>query len=104
MVRKAKRHRASSVERSGVRIPISIRVTPALKRRIDKATAISGRSQTQEIEFRIEQSFTVDELVNQFQTELKAQKEQTSTIVEAMRDTLAEIERVLGVKLGGGEK
>jgi hypothetical protein len=40
----------------GARIPLSFRVTPAFKRRIDVAAGLSGRSTAQEIELRLEQS------------------------------------------------
>jgi hypothetical protein len=41
----------------GERCMIGTRVTPAVKKRIEEAAAASGRSQAQEIEFRLEKSF-----------------------------------------------
>ena len=40
----------------GERVPLSFRVTPEFKRRIDRAAALSGRSTAQEIELRLEAS------------------------------------------------
>ena len=45
------------------RVPLSLRVTPQLKARLDAAAAETGRSQTQEIEFRLEQSFDRTDLI-----------------------------------------
>jgi predicted transcriptional regulator len=45
------------------RLPLSLRVTPQLKAKLDAAAAETGRSQTQEIEFRLEQSFDRTELI-----------------------------------------
>jgi hypothetical protein len=41
----------------GERVPLGLRVTPHLKDALDRAAAESGRSQSQEAEFRIERSF-----------------------------------------------
>jgi hypothetical protein len=40
----------------GERVPLSFRVTPEFKARIDRAAALSGRSTAQEIELRLEHS------------------------------------------------
>lgn len=39
------------------RVPLSLRVTPLMKEKLDGASISSGRSLTQEIELRLEQSF-----------------------------------------------
>ncbi len=44
-------------------MPLSLRVTPELKEKLDNAAQASGRSQTQEIEFRLERSFDRSELL-----------------------------------------
>lgn len=41
----------------GRRVSLGLRVTPTTKLRLDKAAAISGRSQSQEAELRLEHSF-----------------------------------------------
>jgi hypothetical protein len=41
----------------GKRVQLSLRVTPSLKNQLDAAAAVSGRSQSQEVEFRLERSF-----------------------------------------------
>jgi predicted DNA-binding protein len=41
----------------GERVPMSFRVTPELKERMDRAASASGRSVAQEIELRLENSF-----------------------------------------------
>jgi len=47
----------------GERIPVSIRVTPERKKRLDEAAAASGRSLSQECEFHLERSFLLGELI-----------------------------------------
>jgi hypothetical protein len=44
-------------------VPLSLRVTPQLKARLDAAADETGRSQTQEIEFRLERSFDRQDLL-----------------------------------------
>ena len=44
----------------GERVQLSFRVTPELKRRLTAAADKSGRSQSQEAEFRLERSFWAD--------------------------------------------
>ncbi len=46
----------------GERVPMSFRVRPELKSMMDTAASISGRSVTQEIEMRLEQSFCKDRI------------------------------------------
>jgi hypothetical protein len=48
----------------GDRVPLSLRVSPEIKQNIDHASEVSGRSQSQEVEFRIEHSFTRENLLN----------------------------------------
>jgi predicted transcriptional regulator len=47
----------------GERVPLGLRVTPELKQRLDAAAELSGRSQSQEAEFRIEHSFDRQDLL-----------------------------------------
>jgi hypothetical protein len=47
----------------GHRAPLSIRVTPRLKKLVDEAAEESGRSQSQEVEYRLERSFDRQELL-----------------------------------------
>lgn len=47
----------------GERVPMSFRVRPELKNRMDAAAAESGRSVAQEIELRLEQSFLIERLI-----------------------------------------
>ena len=49
--------RPSKAPRKGVRNSLGLRVTAETKNRLEAATAASGRSQSQEAEFRLEQSF-----------------------------------------------
>jgi hypothetical protein len=51
----------------GERVPMSFRVTPELKAKMDAAAEESGRSVTQEIEFRLEQSFRDDRIEAQLE-------------------------------------
>jgi DNA end-binding protein Ku len=49
----------------GERVQLSFRVTPELKRRLDGAADKSGRSQSQEAEFRLERSFDHEDLLSE---------------------------------------
>ena len=56
----AKRKRAGRPQRQpeeGERVQLSFRITPELKRALMAAAEKSGRSQSQEAEFRLEKSF-----------------------------------------------
>jgi hypothetical protein len=52
----AETRRQGRFSEPGERVPLSFRVTPEFKRRIDQAAAASGRSIAQEIELRLEAS------------------------------------------------
>lgn len=47
----------------GTRIPMSLRVTSPIKHLVETAAESSGRSQSQEVEFRLERTFRDDEVV-----------------------------------------
>jgi hypothetical protein len=47
----------------GLRVPLSLRVTPEFKERLDAAAEQSGRSQSQEAELRLERSFDRQDLL-----------------------------------------
>jgi hypothetical protein len=49
--------RPSRKPKAGERVPLGLRVTPDVKLMLDHAAAVSGRSQSQEAELRLEQSF-----------------------------------------------
>ena len=49
----------------GERVPLGLRVTPEMKRRLDDAAKRSGRSQSQEAEFRLERSFDRTDLLSE---------------------------------------
>jgi TraY domain len=49
----------------GERVHLGFRVTPQLKRKLEEASAANGRSQSQEAEMRLEQSFGHQELLPQ---------------------------------------
>ena len=53
-------HSKAGAAQPSKRVPLSLRVTPQVKALLDAASAKSGRSQTQEIEFRLERSFDRD--------------------------------------------
>jgi hypothetical protein len=53
--------RPTKAPTSGERVPLGLRVTADTKRRLDAAAETSGRSQSQEAELRLEQSFTADD-------------------------------------------
>src|SRR5262245_45832960 len=94
----------------GERVQLSFRVTPELKRRLDAAATKSGRSQSQEAEFRLEQSFDREEISAGF----KALEGVVRGLVVQMREKdethRARLEQVLRAYdaiaryQGGGEK
>ena len=53
----------SRERKPGKKIHLGILVTPEMKRRIEEISAVTGRSQSQEAELRIEQSFWLDDLL-----------------------------------------
>lgn len=50
-------------ERAGVLHPLSFRVTPELKAKLDASASANGRSVTAEIQSRLEQSFTQEDAI-----------------------------------------
>ena len=56
------RPRTTAVE-VGSKVMMSMRVPPKMRRQLEKAIAVNGRSLTQEMEFRIERTFRDDELL-----------------------------------------
>ena len=46
-----------TVEGSGKKSPLNMRTTEALRKKLEMAAGLSGRSLVQEVEFRLEQSF-----------------------------------------------
>ena len=53
------------------RMPLSLRVTPAVRKRLDRLAAASGRSISQEAELRLEQSFSNEALLSELIAVLK---------------------------------
>ena len=47
----------------GERVGLGLRVTPELKERIEQTCKATGRSQSQEVEYRLERSFWLDDLL-----------------------------------------
>src|SRR5215510_2758469 len=52
----------------GERVPLGLRVTPDLKRKLDAAAEQSGRSQSQEAELRLEHTFDRQGLLSEVLT------------------------------------
>ena len=52
--------RPTKFPNAGERVPLGLRVTPDIKLKLDAAAEKNGRSQSQEAEFRLEQSFGRD--------------------------------------------
>lgn len=70
----------------GTRVSLGLKVTPEIKRRLDQAARDSGRTQSQEAELRIEQSFRNDN-----------RRPRTFTV------TIAEVEELDSPKVSRGE-
>jgi hypothetical protein len=47
--------------KAGERVPLGLRVSVDLKNKLDQASLVSGRSQSQEAELRLEQSFMIED-------------------------------------------
>lgn len=76
-----------SDETAARRHPLSFRISHDLRQRLERAAAETGRSQTQEIEWRLEQSFkTQDDIYEQFGGEARYR------VFRAMADTMTAIE------------
>jgi hypothetical protein len=60
-----KRGNARKKEVKAERVMLGLRVTPEMKQRLDEAAAHSGRSQSQEAEFRLERSFDREALLSE---------------------------------------
>src|SRR5262245_2356565 len=59
-----RRGRPSRAPDPGERVKLGLRVTPTLKQHLDTAAQNGGRSQSQEAEFRLEQSFDRGDLLS----------------------------------------
>ncbi|WP_262272224.1 LuxR C-terminal-related transcriptional regulator [Microvirga yunnanensis] len=55
-----------AAEREGRRPPVSFRTTEAMRDRLERAASAAGRSITQEIEHRLEQSFHEEDLLSRY--------------------------------------
>lgn len=53
--------RPTKAAEPGKRVSLGLKVTADIKHRLDEATKVSGRTQSQEAELRIEQSFALEE-------------------------------------------
>ena len=63
--------RPTKAPKAGDRVSLGLRVTAEIKSRLDAAAMISGRSQSQEAELRLEQSFRDDGIEALLQEVLK---------------------------------
>ena len=63
-MRGAKLGRPLKMPRPGERISLGLKVTPEIKTRLDAAARYSGRTQSQETELRLEQSFRAEGLLS----------------------------------------
>lgn len=73
-------------EGSGRRVPVMTRVTNEMRERLESAAADSGRSLGQEVEYRLEQSFSG----------ITARDEGTALLLRAIGDTVLLVERRCG--------
>ena len=85
----------------GKRMPLGLRVTPETKRQLDAAAKQTGRSLSQEAEFRLDRSFEYD-LLQEHHSSLQAQmgkmeaefKETTAGLVRSLLRALQRLERI----------
>jgi hypothetical protein len=64
MIRPARVGRPMRIAEEGERVMIGCRVSAEIKNRLDEAAQKSGRSQAQELELRLQQSFAADDMMN----------------------------------------
>jgi len=67
MALKKKTGRPTKPGKKGERVPLGLRVTASLKEQLDSAALKSGRSQSQEAEFRLERSFQEEAMLGGFE-------------------------------------
>jgi hypothetical protein len=79
-----------AAEREGQLHPISFRATAELREKLDKAASAAGRSLTQEITFRLEQSFAREGYVEEAKAVRDTQR------IQAIREAGFRIVRELG--------
>jgi hypothetical protein len=79
----------------GARNPLGLRVTAELKNKLDRAAALSGRSQSQEAELRLEHSFQREQTFDQFLEAMFGSKEIASLMV-ALAQLRHGVERLTG--------
>lgn len=56
--------------KEGERVGLSLRVTPDRKRRLDAAVDHSGRSQSAEVELRLDRSFWLEDRLDRIESKL----------------------------------
>lgn len=66
MAHKKTAPRGKKEKPKGKRVPLNMRTTVEIREKIVAAAEVSGRSQVQEVEHRIEQSFLIDNALNFF--------------------------------------
>jgi hypothetical protein len=86
----------------GERVPLSLRVRPEIKALIDRASAAAGRSQSAEVEHRLEQSMHTERLLLDAIAFRYGKRLAVGTMIEAIADA-AQTVRTLGEALAAGE-
>jgi hypothetical protein len=67
----ARRGRPLKEPEPGERVPLSLRITPSAKKKLEAAAGLNGRSLSQEAEYRIERSFDREDISKSVGTELR---------------------------------
>jgi hypothetical protein len=69
----ARRGRPLKEPAPGERVPLSLRITPSAKKKLEAAAELNGRSLSQEAEYRIERSFDREDISKRVRAELRAE-------------------------------
>ena len=95
MIRPARVGRPMRIAEEGERVMIGCRVSAEIKNRLDEAAQKSGRSQAQELELRLQQSFEVEDMMQYLRerdaTHMRAFMEAMKSFAEKAGATPAQI-------------
>jgi TraY domain len=80
-----RRGRPPKAVQDATRVPLSFRVTPAVRARLEKAALKNGRSLSHEAEFRLEQSFAAENIgqaVDEYRQEIAKDRDEFRVSLE----------------------
>jgi hypothetical protein len=90
--------RPTKPPREGERVPLGFRITPDLKLKLEDAARKSGRSQSQEAEFRLESTFQHDEQLGRLMSKMRDVAEQALKNDAAIKEVAAKVAKLKASK------